>query len=146
MGGKQIFFSYADKDYSPYKIVQTSAQLTEIGRGLIGYIYYWEREKSKYSSIRAYEEDGISKSNAVVVFFAERTKNTGGVVDELEIARAKNKLIIPVFPAGHPEEIWDEELRGKGVIGVAFGKDSNKFVDDLLLNIINKGEQENPLT
>jgi hypothetical protein len=106
-------------------------------------VYYWERDTKGGQTFDDYMSTNIGLSDLVIVLFTENTIDSIPVIQEIGMAKAFNKNIMPIFVS--VENIF---ANIKSSRGVRYRQDFRIFCEDLYLKISGKTakfKEENPL-
>ncbi|TET00625.1 MAG: toll/interleukin-1 receptor domain-containing protein [Promethearchaeota archaeon] len=126
-----IFFSYASDDQIDYKVEQIVDFLEyqeDIER-----VYYWARDTEGGQKFDDYMRSSINASDLVIVLFTENTRDSIPCIQEIGMAKAFQKKILPVF-----EDIEDVCANVQISRGVCYTNDFRAFCEDLYFKIAKK--------
>jgi len=137
----KIFFSYASVDQIDYRVEQI-VDFLEFQED-IERVYYWQRDTEGGQTFDDYMRNSIKASDLVIVLFTENTRDSIPVIQEIGIAKAYQKKILPVF-----EDIEDICANIQSSRGVPYTNDLRAFCKDLYFKIAKKKakfKEKNPL-
>lgn len=102
----RLFISYDTEDYGEFRIREI-AQLLESQDSQIEKVYYWQRDSKLGESFTDYMKTRIKKSDAVLFFCSENSRNSKPVQKEIDYAEILEKQPVPIFDdrANIPEDI-----------------------------------------
>ncbi|MHA1669899.1 MAG: TIR domain-containing protein [Promethearchaeota archaeon] len=137
----KIFLSYASDDQNEYKIEEIVDFLEY--QDDIEHVYYWERDTKGGQTFDDYMTSNIATCELIIVLFTKNTKNSIPVIQEIGMAKAFHKKIMPIFV-----EIENIFANIKSSRGVHYSSDFRVFCEDLYYKITKKQakfKEENPL-
>jgi hypothetical protein len=136
-----IFFSYSSDDQIEYKVEQI-VDFLEFQED-IERVYYWQRDTAGGQKFDDYMRSSINASELVIVLFTENTRDSIPVIQEIGMAKAFQKKILPVFV-----DIEDVCANIQISRGVCYTNDFRAFCSDLYFKIAKKEarfQEKNPL-
>lgn len=137
----KIFLSYSSSDTVDYKIEEIVNFLEfqdDIKR-----VYYWARDTKGGEAFDDYMRNNIKISDLVVVLFTDNSKSSVPVLEEIGMAKAFQKSIMPVF-----ENIENIVADIQSSRGVRFIPNFRMFCEDLYHKITGKKakfKESNPI-
>lgn len=137
----KIFLSYSSNDQFEYKVAEIVEFLEY--QDDIEHVYYWERDTKGGQKFDDYMSTNIGLSDLVIVLFTEKTIDSIPVIQEIGMAKAFHKKIMPIFV-----NIEDIFANIKSSRGVRYRRDFRIFCEDLYYKISGKKakfREENPL-
>ncbi len=137
----KIFLSYTSKDQNEFKIEEIVDFLEY--QDEIEQVYYWERDTRGGQTFDDYMATNIKESDLVIVLFTQNTIDSIPVIQEIGMAKAFHKKIMPVFVK--VENIF---ANIKSSRGVRYQQDFRTFCEDLYFKITKKNakfKEKNPL-
>ena len=137
----RIFLSYSSNDQEEYKVAEIVDFLEY--QDDIEQVFYWERDTKGGQTFDDYMATNIEKSDLIIVLFTENTIDSIPVIQEIGMAKAYHKKIMPIFV-----EIDNIFANIKSSRGIRYNPDFRMFCEDLYFKISNKKakfEEENPL-
>jgi len=127
----KIFFSYVSDDQIDYKVEQI-VDFLEFQED-IERVYYWQRDTEGGQKFDDYMRYSINESDLVIVLFTENTRDSIPCIQEIGMAKAFQKKILPVF-----EDIEDVCANIQISRGVCYTNDFRAFCSDLYFKIAKK--------
>jgi len=127
----KIFFSYVSDDQIDYKVEQI-VDFLEFQED-IERVYYWQRDTEGGQKFDDYMRSSINASDLVIVLFTENTRDSIPCIQEIGMAKAFQKKILPVF-----EDIEDVCANVQISRGVCYTNDFRAFCEDLYFKIAKK--------
>ena len=127
----KIFFSYASVDQVDYK-VEKIVNFLEFQED-IECVFYWERDTKGGETFDDYMRNNIKASDLIIVLFTSNTINSVPVIEEIGIAKAFQKHIMPIF-----EQTSDIFANVQSSRGIPFGPNFRMFCEDLYHKITGK--------
>ena len=127
----KIFFSYASVDQVEYrveKIVNFLEFQDDIER-----VFYWERDTKGGETFDNYMRNNIKASDLIILLFTPNTINSVPVIEEIGIAKAFEKKIMPIF-----EETKDIFANVQISRGIPYNSNFRMFCEDLYHKITGK--------
>jgi len=127
----KLFFSYASVDQVDYKVEKIVNFLEfqdEIER-----VFYWERDTKGGETFDNYMRNNIKASDLVIVLFTPNTINSVPVIEEIGIAKAFQKQIMPIF-----NETRDIFANVQASRGISYRSNFRMFCEDLYHKITGK--------
>ena len=137
----KIFFSYMSDDQIEFRVEQIVDFLEyqeDIER-----VYYWQRDTAGGQKFDDYMRSSINASDLVIVLFTENTRDSIPVIQEIGMAKAFQKKILPIFV-----DIEDVCANIQISRGVCYTNDFRAFCKDLYFKIAKKEarfQEKNPL-
>ncbi len=137
----KIFLSYSSTDTADFKIEKIVEFLefqVDIKR-----VYYWARDTKGGETFDDYMRNNIKISDLVVVIFTENSKDSVPVLEEIGMAKAFQKKIMPVF-----EKVENIVADIQSSRGVRFISNFRMFCEDLYHKITGKKakfKESNPI-
>ncbi len=96
-------------------------------------VYYWQRDTEGGQKFDDYMRSSINASDLVIVLFTENTRDSIPCIQEIGMAKAFQKKILPVF-----EDIEDVCANVQISRGVCYTNDFRAFCEDLYFKIAKK--------
>ena len=96
-------------------------------------VYYWQRDTAGGQKFDDYMRSSINASDLVIVLFTENTRDSIPVIQEIGMAKAFQKKILPVFV-----DIEDVCANIQISRGVSYTNDFRAFCEDLYFKIAKK--------
>jgi len=127
----KIFLSYSSSDTVDYKIEEI-VEFLEF-QDDIKRVYYWARDTKGGESFDDYMRNNIKISDLVVVLFTDNSKGSVPVLEEIGMAKAFQKRIMPVF-----ERVENIVADIQSSRGVRFIPNFRMFCEDLYNKITGK--------
>ncbi len=127
----KIFFSYASDDQTDYKVEQI-VDFLEFQED-IERVCYWQRDTAGGQKFDDYMRSSINASDFVIVLFTENTRDSIPVIQEIGMAKAFQKKILPIFI-----DIEDICANIQSSRGVCYKNDFRAFCEDLYFKIAKK--------
>ena len=137
----KIFFSYMSDDQIEYRVEQI-VDFLEFQED-VERVYYWQRDTAGGQKFDDYMRSSINESDIVIVLFTENTRDSIPVIQEIGMAKAFEKKILPVFV-----DIEDVCANVQISRGVCYTNDFRAFCADLYFKITKKKarfKEKNPL-
>ena len=127
----KIFFSYASTDQIDYQI-EKIVDFLEF-QDDIKHVFYWDRDTKGGETFDEYMVKNIKASDLIIVLFTPNTQNSFPVFEEIGMAKAFDKHIMPVF------DQMDHIVGGiESSRGVQFSSNFRMFCEDLCFKITGK--------
>ena len=95
MKDMKIFLSYASNDQNEYNVAEI-VDFLEF-QDDIEQVFYWERDTKGGQTFDDYMATNIGMSDLVIVLFTENTIDSIPVIQEIGMAKAFHKKIMPIF-------------------------------------------------
>jgi len=137
----KIFFSYASVDQVDYKI-EDIVNFLEF-QDDIKHVYFWARDAKGGETFDDYMRNNIKFCDLIIVFFTINTMNSIPVIEEIGMAKAFQKNIMPVFDK--TEHIIADIQSSRGV---KYNTNFRMFCEDLYSKITGKKakfKESNPI-